>query len=169
MLMKHNELVQMFRNAFDLSKTQGPIPTVSIMLQNDVKGVPKRTYNVPTANQVAAIVPTNDPERSRRSVTIQFKAGQSVRIYERNPLYEALQYPLFYVYATPSWPAGVKETSKHHPTQQKYYCYRLMSRQNSLNIPLRSSRLTQQWTVDMYSKVLQYKLHWVRNKQEELR
>ena len=169
LLMEHNPLVQKFRNAFEVSKSQGPFPTVSIVLQKDVKGVATRTYNQPTVDQIAAVMPTNSEPDSKRTLTINYKNGDSYRINETSPLYEPMQYPLFYPFATLSWPSGVKSVTKKKPTQAKYYAYRLVSRTNSSNILLRGSRLTQQWVVDMYCKVLQWKLNWVRNKQKEIR
>ena len=56
-----------------------------------------------------------------------------------------------------------------HVTQLKYYKYRLFTRTNEFNILQRGNRLFQQWCVDMHSKVLQWKLNYVRTKQTELR
>ena len=52
-----------------MSKQQ-QIPEVAIVLQSNVRNAATRTYNKPSANEVAAIVPTGAPEKSHRSVTI---------------------------------------------------------------------------------------------------
>ena len=56
-----------------------------------------------------------------------------------------------------------------HVTQLKYYKYRLFTRTNEFNILQRGNRLFQQWCVDMYAKILQYKLNYPRTHQADIR
>ena len=51
----------------------------------------------------------------------------------------------------------------------EYYSYRMMWRKNSFNILHRSLRLFQVWTVDMYAKILQWRVNHARNHQDQLR
>ncbi len=183
MLVKKNQLIKIFRNAFELSKNQ-KIPNVEILLQKNVKNVATRTYKLPTtADEVAAIIPT--PRKSEkpqnRAVTIHYKKGGLHRIDETHCLYDPLQYVLFHPFATLGYPEGVIYTKskfvfyiiftslsqnhllckiKGHITLMDYYSYRLFTRSNEFNILHRGGRLFQQYCVDMYAKVLQYKLNY---------
>ena len=50
-----------------------------------------------------------------------------------------------------------------------YYSYRLMRRENEFNIFLRGKKLSQQYVTDMYAKIHQYELNFLRNNQDTLR
>ena len=104
-LMKHNTLVHTIRNAFEQSQSQ-PIPDLSIVLQEDVPNAATRTYNAPTVSEIAAIIPTCK-SKDLRGITIPYKTGKLHTINETNPVYDALQYVLFYPYATLTWPKDV--------------------------------------------------------------
>ena len=163
-LSKHHPMVQQITNAFQQAQ-QNPMKELSIILQKDVKHVPNRKYNTPTVAEVAAIVPTNNPTNKFRNIIIPYKnvnknKGLTLhRIDETHPSYEPLQYVLFYPFGTLSWPCGV-EYSKNDAivTQQAYYKYRLFMRQREFNVLHKGNRLFQQWCVDMYAKILQWKL-----------
>ena len=52
---------------------------------------------------------------------------------------------------------------------REYYAYRLFQRSNEYNVLFRGSKLFQQYCVDQYAKILQYKLNWINNNQDEIR
>ena len=54
-------------------------------------------------------------------------------------------------------------------TQHVFYKYRLMIRQNEFNILHRGGRLFQQWCVDMYSKVIHWRINFPKNNQDVIR
>ena len=108
-LMKCNPLVRTIRNAFEQSKHQR-IPELTIILDEQVEAIAKN-YAVPVVNEIAAIIPTSNPKNVGRSIVIPYKSGRLHRIDETNPLYDPLQYILFYPYGTLSWPKAVDSTS----------------------------------------------------------
>ena len=59
-----------------------------------------RDYNLPTANEVAALIVGDfDSSTNQRDIILHFKEGGLKRISELHPLYLALQYPLLFPYA----------------------------------------------------------------------
>ena len=108
MLMNCNGFIQKYRNAFTEAKTQ-VIPEVVIHLKQGKQNAPNRTYNTATCDEIAALIPTGgQPGYVERGICIGYKTGGLLRIPETHCAYEALQYPLLYPKATPSWPQNVK-------------------------------------------------------------
>ena len=171
-LSKNNPMVQQITNAYQQAQ-KSPMKNLSIVLQKDVKNVPNRQYNTPTVAEIAAIVPTNNPNNKFRNIVIPYKRSNKIkfhRIDETHPSYEPLQYVLFYPFGTLSWPCAVEYSKGDAEVKQKaFYKYRLFTRHKEFNILHRGNRLFQQWCVDMYAKVLQWTLCFPRNNQETIR
>ena len=110
-LTKHNSLIQQFKTAHEIAQTQ-EVPEVQIVLEKDVKNKPTRTYNAPTCNEIAAIIPTiNDYENyvgGKRNITIQYQSGRLHKIDETSPLCVPMAYVLLHPKATLSFPYGVQ-------------------------------------------------------------
>ena len=51
----------------------------------------------------------------------------------------------------------------------EYYSYRLQFRDNNYSILHRSGRIFQQYVVDMYAKIEQSRLNYLKNNQHEIR
>ncbi len=78
---------------------------VRLLLRADIKphNAHERTYNVPTLNEVAVILPTQDVESLKiayRDVLIQQKGGYTKTIRETHALYDPLHYVCFHPYAS---------------------------------------------------------------------
>ena len=62
-----------------------------------------------------------------------------------------------------------RKSSEKKLTTREFYAYRLMWRNTNYNIILRVGRLMQQYVVDMYAKIEQLRLNFIRNNQAQLR
>ena len=111
--------------------------------------------NTTTAgNEIAAIIHTdNTTGIGPRSVSVHYYTDdQPTFVNSLNPLYESLQYPLFFPHGTPGWHPG------HHLSQIWYY--RLMYLQHARFTE--AGRLANEYLVDMYSRVEEERLSFLR-------
>ena len=130
LLMKTNHLIQCYRNAYNITKEQH-IPEVAIEIQNDLDNAPTRTYQAPTCNEIAVVIPTAAPSGvTNRKITLSYKKGGWTTISETNCLYEAFQYVLFFPNATPSWPLGIK---KAKGLNYYFYCHVKLNQQCTIS------------------------------------
>ncbi|PWA59840.1 DNA topoisomerase 2 [Artemisia annua] len=96
----HNELVQTLRTARDLCN-QDEIPDFKLRLYN-AGGA--RGYELPTSNNVAAIVFGSGPiTESDYDVIIQYKNSPAQRINKLHQSYMSLQFPLIFIYGQPGF------------------------------------------------------------------
>ena len=128
-LMKHNILIRTIKNAYEISQQQF-VPDVEIQLKGDVipEGAHERTYNEPTANEVAVVIPTQSilaEEVLKRQLVIQYKGGHLKRIFETNGLYDPLQYVLFHPYASWGWGWKIRKKIIHDKDKRMYiqFCF----------------------------------------------
>lgn len=111
------------------------------------------------AGEVAALVHANNIQRVHpRSILIyrQHQTRPTV-INILNPLYEPLQYPLFFPHGTPGW--GLEQDL----TQIRWYRARLTVEPRFLVL----GRLCGEYLVDMYSRVEDERLDYIRRGREK--
>ncbi|CAN7139164.1 unnamed protein product [Brassica rapa subsp. narinosa] len=85
-----------------------------------------RTYNMPTASEVAALIPGDfNLGMDKRDIVLQHKSGRLTRIDEIHISYLALQYPLLFVYGEDGFRIGIKKgvTEASKESQERYYQY----------------------------------------------
>ena len=127
----------------------------------------RRRYNVPTASEVAIIIPTTE-NTENRDIILSTQQGPLKKINELNPAYDCLAYPLF------GFNLGFElniphSTDSRHVTIREYYAYRFHKRPNQFNIFLLGGRLLQQFAVDQYAKYEQNNLRYINTHQTQLR
>ncbi|XP_050256589.1 uncharacterized protein LOC126702031 [Quercus robur] len=89
----------------------------------------------------------------------------------------ALQYPLLFPYGEDGFRneilkkglGGVVPLTEEYVTMQEYYAYQLQQRESEGETLILGRRLRQQFLVDAYTCVEEYRLIWVRNHQLQLR
>ncbi|GFS58435.1 hypothetical protein TNCV_2475491 [Trichonephila clavipes] len=89
------------------------------------------------------------------------------RIQDTHRSYDPLQYPLLFVRGEDGYDLNIKYVNK--ATSNDYYAYRMMQRINEFSTLLRCPRLFRQYIVDMYSKVENERLRFLRLNQTKLR
>jgi hypothetical protein len=141
-----------------------------------------RRYNLPTADEVAAIIPGNGEEdvSEHREIILRLKApaqGSTLkRISHLNPLYAPLHYVLLFPHGEQGWhtqipslPGPQGQIRSPNVTQRRYYAYRLHIRDNEPETIFRGGRLFQQYVVDAWSSIEGSELYWLRTHQKDIR
>ncbi|XP_020963738.1 uncharacterized protein LOC107610403 [Arachis ipaensis] len=177
MMDENNVLAKAFRSARDRYQIDGSADVKLRLITR--RNTDARTYNLPTASEVAALILGDiDESGVNRDIIIETKSRILQRIEVVHPMYLALQYPLLFSYgedgyrlhiATSSRP-NVRRTEKRSTISMRdFFAYRLQRRTNESQILLRSRRLLQQFTVDAYTMVESERLLYLRLKQPTLR
>jgi len=102
MFSEVNPYAQMFRSIRDLVSNN---PTQTLHLQILAKrSKDARTYNIPTGNEVAAIMVGDGSEDvDHRDVIVQDRQGGLQRISELHPAYMPMSYALMFPYGEDGW------------------------------------------------------------------
>ena len=122
MLNDVNPYVAQFRSAKERFRMNpGETFHMRIVSRSDKDG---RTYNMPTASEVAALIPGDfNLGMDKRDIVLQHKSGRLRRIDEIHISYLALQYPLLFVYGEDGFRVGIKMgvTEASKKLKKKYY------------------------------------------------
>lgn len=177
MLDMFNPLTKAFRLAKDrFASNMDRSMKLKLIGRRDTDG---RTYNTPTASEVAALIVGDiGSSTQERDVIIETKAGQLQRISELHPSYLALQYPLLFPYGEDGYRLGIprRDTSTTNSskkrsklTMREFFAYRIQERTHEAKTILWSRKLFQQFLVDGYTMIESERLSYVRNHQKNLR
>ena len=177
MLDQVNPYVHQFRSARDRFNTN-PETTfhMRIVSSREKDG---RTYDTPTASEVAALIPGDfNLEMDKRDIVLEEKqTGWLKRISEIHPSYLALQYPLIFTYGKDGFRLGIEKrateaTSKlkrKNISMRQWYAYRIQERDGECHTLLHSKRLFQQFLVDAFTTIESNRLCFLRMNQKSLR
>lgn len=177
MLDEVNPYVHQFRSARDRFDTNTKETFhMRIISSREKDG---RTYDTPTASEVAALIPGDfNMEMDKRDIVLQEKqTGYLKRISEIHPSYLALQYPLIFTYGEDGFRLGIKRrtteaTSKlkrSNISMRQWYAFRIQEREKECHTLLHSKRLFQQFLVDVYTSIEANRLLYMRMNQKSLR
>ncbi|CAN6826533.1 unnamed protein product, partial [Brassica oleracea] len=137
-----------------------------------------RTYNMPTASEVAALIPGDfNLGMDKRDIVLQNKSGRLRRIDEIHISYLALQYPLLFVYGEDGFRVGIKmgvteaskKLKKNTISMRQFFAFRIQERENESHALLYSRRLFQQFIVDAYTTIESIRLRYLKLNQTCLR
>ncbi|XP_031121063.1 uncharacterized protein LOC116024309 [Ipomoea triloba] len=138
-----------------------------------------RTYNLPSANEVAALIVGDlDPSMGDLDILIESRTGQLKRINQLNPAYLPLQYPLLFPYGEDGYREDISFSDAwrqgHHGgrkriSPEEYFSFYIHERVNENHTLLYSRRLFQQYLVDAYTMIESTRLIYIRTHQKALR
>ncbi|KAI3737233.1 hypothetical protein L2E82_27230 [Cichorium intybus] len=176
MLDSENELVKCYRMARDCFQEN---PHVDLNLRLIGKRQQDgRTYNLPTASEVAALIVGDIGDSiENRDIIVKTQSGRLQRISELHPSYLALQYPLLFPYGDDGYRVDIRHrnvtslsTSKRQNcTMREFFAYRIQDRLNKFSLILNARRLFQQFLVDAYTMIESERLYYIRKQQKVLR
>jgi hypothetical protein len=181
MLYNVNPFIPVYQQAHRILSSKPPEQhhniAVKLHMSDSADG---RRYNLPTANEIAAVVPGHGEEdvSSDRDIVLHLTGGTLKRISQLNPLYDPLHYVLLFPRGEQGWhkhlalrpgPNGQIRSKNGNISQTCYYAYRLHQHLNEPSTILQGGRLFQQWIVDGWASTEQNKLNWIRNNQKTLR
>jgi hypothetical protein len=176
-----NPYVEVFKMARDMMAIEGaPMDLNLRLIASRTKDA--RRYNVPTADEVTALMVGDASEAvDRRDVILAQQAGQFQRIFELHVGYMALHYPLLFPYNEDGWhpkiplngvvidadldedDAGESELQRKHcnVTMAEFYGYQLQHWDTDGIALLRGDRLRHQYIVDAYAAIEQNRLKYM--------
>ncbi|XP_074373466.1 uncharacterized protein LOC141713790 [Apium graveolens] len=189
MLDEHNHLAQGFRYARD--RLNLPETNDFHLLLVSSKSASGRPNQVGPSNEVAALlVGDSDDTCPFRDIVVQTKERYLKRVFETCKHFMHLQYPSLFPYGDDGFHLKIPLHNKKHQcqdvetdndqnpdethhrttvTMREYYAYKLMIRPDKgMNLHL-GGRLWQQFVVDVFAAVEQYRLDWIRNHQSVIR
>ncbi|KAK1414443.1 hypothetical protein QVD17_30187 [Tagetes erecta] len=176
MLDSNNVLVQSYRMVRDTFEAEPHLHMKLRLIGKREKD--GRTYNLPTASEVAALIVGDFAEGlEKRDIVVKSREGHLHRISELHPSYLALQYPLLFPYGEDCYRVDIPHrgvapdsTDKRATcTMREFFAYRIQDRANEFSLILNSRRLFQQFLVDAYTMVETERLNFIRGQQSKLR
>ncbi|XP_026417496.1 uncharacterized protein LOC113312978 [Papaver somniferum] len=137
-----------------------------------------RRYNLPTADEIAVIVPEiTYKETGVRDIILHLRENNGLKqISECHPAYLPLHYVLLFPFGelgrSPTmrqWDAVTQTYTKTKLSQMEYYSYRIFERTEEYSTILRARKLFQEFLFDAWAATEQSKLAWLRFNQPTLR
>jgi hypothetical protein len=102
MLLQHHQYAPIFKHAHEiLHDYNGPIEDAEVRLRV-APGLDKRRYNLPTADEVAVILP-GAQSKAPRDIILRNRDGPLYQISDLHPAYAPLQYPLLFPRGENGW------------------------------------------------------------------
>ena len=159
--------VRYFKHGIELMRAQGGTD-VRMIIRAD--GVPDpRRYNAPTAPEVAVIMPGDGYSEgvASRDIVLHARTGGLQRITECNCAYDSLHYVLLFPTGDNGWHLKIPHSrGKGDVTALEYYSSRLMVR-SDLSYLHMCGRLFHQYLVDMFAKVEQQRMNYIKCNQNK--
>ncbi|XP_058746222.1 uncharacterized protein LOC131619101 [Vicia villosa] len=128
-------------------------------------------YNLPSAEQVAAIIVGGDTESMAygRDINVIRHDGNLKKVQETKGYYDPLQYPILFPFGTHGWDVNTANCNGRRVSCRAYYSYMLQIRPSDQSMLLNAGRLLQQYIVDNYVKIESGRLRWIREHQSNIR
>ncbi|OBZ69834.1 hypothetical protein A0H81_10535 [Grifola frondosa] len=175
-LTTSNPYAAIYKYASEILAGHDGSDNISIRLIVD-KGTDQRRYNLPTADEVAILLPGDQSQMGDgRDIILRLHSGPLQRISESHPAYSPLHYAILFPYGTPGWHWEMRLRShddsdnaeQHALSQTRFYAYRLQVHRNEFSTILRGGRLLQQYMVDAWAASDQCKLNFLTHHQDNL-
>jgi len=179
-LNANNPFVPLYNQAYQVMRESPaesePNLRMAIVLE---QGADCCRYNLPTVDEVAAIIPGTREENVdyNRDIVLRYKDSGTRPISHLHPLYYPLHYVLLFPMGDQGWhrqietvlPADGAAVQSKYVTQRCYFAFRLHPRPMEPSDLFRGGRLLQQYMVDAWASIENSELHWVRNNQKTIR
>ena len=130
-----------------------------------------RGYNAPTAPEISVVMAGDGYSKgvATRDIVLYERTGSLQSITENNCTYDSLHYVLLFPSRDNGWHLNIPhDQGKDSVTTMEFYSFRLMIRSAVSKLHL-SSRLFHQYIVDMYAKVEQQRLNYIKLNQHNIR
>ena len=169
MLHEVNPYVSYLRQGIETMKEQGA-SDIRMIIRADGGPDPRR-YNAPTAPEIAIIMPGDGYTEgvATRDIVLHARTGGLQRITECNCAYDSLHYVLLFPSGDSGWQLKIPHSRGNGDvTPMEFYSYRLMVRSAVSYLHL-CGRLYHQYLADMFAKVEQLRLNYIKCNQQKIR
>ena len=136
-----------------------------------ILGVDKHPHNLPTASEVAMIIPDEYDKVSRRDIILAHRnTGQQPLqfIDASNAAYLPLHYIIYFPFGELGWHYALRLQCGKRLSQRQFYQFHLHTRQLEPSTLFYRRRLLQQLVVNGFAVVDQPKLDWIRYNQSKI-
>jgi hypothetical protein len=165
MFHEHNPFVMLYKSAYELLQNTTTATDENSFLRiapsttmELVAGSDKRTENLPTSNEVCAIIPNERSDPGFRYIRIYLRHidadnARFTIISQNHALYMPLHYTLLFPGGDLGWHWELRLANDKNErlTQRAYYRFRLHRRANEYSPIFLSKRLFQQYLVDVWA------------------
>ena len=169
MLHEVNPYVTFLKQGVDLMKSIGD-NNVRMIIRSDGTPDPRR-YNAPSAPEIAVIIPGDGYTEgvSSRDIVLHEHTGCLQRITESHCAYDSLHFVLLFPLGENGWHLKIPHSKgKGDITAMEFYSFRLMVRSSISYLHL-FGRLFHQYLVDMFAKIEQQRLNYIKFNQQKIR
>ena len=178
-LISNNPFVPLYKQVYQIMQETPPELQsnfqMTLVLQ---QGDDCHQYNLPTVDDVAAMIPGTGEEDIdyNRDIVLHYNHGSLQQISHLHPLYTPLHYILLFPTGDQGWhrnidivqPENAPVCSKH-VSQRCYSAFHLHPHPMESSDLFRGSRLFQQYLVDTLASIESSKLYWIHNNQKTIR
>ena len=197
MLASSHPYVEVYKHAHEVLKDYDPADDAQIRLRL-APGHDPRRYNLPSADEVAVILPDNEAGTHPRDIILRLRHGPLKRISELHASYAPLQYPLLFPHGEPGWypemtlfgqrteRVGRRNQRQEHENEEeegadpetadsrrltitRHAAYLLHFRPTVFNTLLHGGRLLTRYVVDIFAAADQMRLRWLEKNQDKFR
>ena len=169
MLHEVNPYVSHLKHAVDRMRAQGVVD-IRMIIRADGCPDPRR-YNAPSLPEIAVLLPGGGHSEgvTNRDIVLHAHSGSLKRITETHYAYDSLQYVLLFPLGNDGWHLHIPHIrGRGDVTALEFYSYHLMLRSGLNHLHL-SGRLFYQYIVDMYAKIEQQRLNYIKTNQQKIR
>lgn len=158
------------------TNNEGIASMENIKLIFRAEGLPdRRRYNRPTQESEIGVIiigggSSDDDAVSGRDIVVQFQDNSTDRVSAMNQFYDPLHFVLLFPFGEEGWSIETFDSSgENGVTVMEYYKFRLMCRPSSNHLLHLYGNLFHQYIVDMYAKLEENRLSYIRHNQSSLR
>lgn len=176
MLIQHHQYAPIFKQAWEILEEMGEVTDAEIRLRvQPSAGEHRGRHNLPTANEVAMIIPDSYTSDYRDIVLRRRMPNGQTKLYrinEGHPAYLPLHYVLLFPYGENGWHRDMQQipdpdTGKaSRLTMTRWAAYILHPRPGEYSLIFHTGRLFQQFTVDLWACADQSNLSFHRGNQD---
>jgi hypothetical protein len=143
-------------------------------------GADKRRENLPTSDEIAAVIPDELGDSGPRDLVLAFRntsnrRRQLSKVHVTHASYMPLHYVLLFVFGEYGWHWGLTLRETNGPRQQRrleqrpFYRFYMFTRNECFNTLHYAGRLFQQFAVDILVICESTALSWLRKNQKSIR
>jgi hypothetical protein len=177
MMQNTHPYIPLYKQAFQIMRAKPPEEQKNVVVKLHMeKNADGRRYNLPTTDEIAAIIPGDGSEErsNHRDIVVRLTGGDLKRISHLHPSYSSLHYTMLFPRGEEGFhidiPMNAPEGGRSKKVSQRcYYAFRLQRRPGEPPALLMGGRLLQQYVVDAWASTEQSELNWIRHHQKELR
>ncbi|KAG1809230.1 hypothetical protein EV424DRAFT_1301507, partial [Suillus variegatus] len=135
MLYRSHPYVALYKQAYQVMMEKPPEQHTEVRARiHFQQGTDGRRYNLPTADEIAVIIPGDGSEEvtDKRDIVLRLQGGQLQRISQLSHAYSTLHYVLLFPSGEEGWHLGIplnipqgRRTRSKEVTQLLYYAFRL--------------------------------------------